>query len=287
MNRDEEVTGRREPPLDEFPADGFPKPWVLIKQDLAHVPTAQARRFGPVPADPNESEIGRPVEFRGVAVDRLRLHARLGFGPRVEVVALHAELLEEQSGIEVSITCSEGEGKIQDSLRPAPGGHPPQSLPLLPLVGVGERQVRTAVLELPLELDPVTSGIVIGAPSADEPHQLRSVPQLPDPTRAHVQDRPLDLEAPEGVRPGDRNDQVPFPSESQHLARLAGVEVELLNPFNGRRFVELRGESCQALTELVSIQTHFDGASPTAGRRAHWRALPSASANGFGTSLKV
>src|SRR3712207_9252 len=152
MNRDEEVTSRREPPLGEFSGDGFPKLQVLIKQDLAHVPAAQARRFGPVPADPNESEIGRPLEFRGVAVDRLRLHARLGFGPRVEVVALHAELLEEQSGIEVSITCSEGEGKLQDSLRPAPGGHPPQSLPLLLLVGVGERQVRTAVLELALEL---------------------------------------------------------------------------------------------------------------------------------------
>src|SRR5918994_723117 len=87
MNRDEEVIGRREPPLGEFPGDDFPKPWVLTKQDLAHVPTAQARRFGSVPADPNESEIERPVEFRCVAVDRLRLHARLGFGPRVEVVA--------------------------------------------------------------------------------------------------------------------------------------------------------------------------------------------------------
>src|SRR3712207_1309792 len=113
MNRDEEVTSWREPPLVEFPGDGFLKPRVLIKQDLAHVPATQAPRFGPVPADPNESEIGRPVEFRGVAVDRLRLHTRLGFGPRVEVVALHAELLEEQSGIEVFITCSEGEGEIQ------------------------------------------------------------------------------------------------------------------------------------------------------------------------------
>src|ERR687890_2151575 len=112
MNRDEEVTGRREPLLDEFPGDGFPKPRVLIKQDLAHVLAAQARRFGPVPADPNESEIGRPVEFRGVTVDRLRLHARLGFCPRVEVEALYAELLEEPGGIEVSITCSEGEGEI-------------------------------------------------------------------------------------------------------------------------------------------------------------------------------
>src|SRR5215208_3225848 len=161
MNRDEEVIGRREPPLDEFPGDSFPKPWVLIIKALAHVPTAQARKFGSVPADPNESESGRPVEFRGVAVDRLRLHARLGFGSRVEVVALHAELLEEQSGIEVSITCSEGESKIQDGLRPAPGGHPPQSLPLLPLVAIGERQVRTAVLELPLELSQVTLRIVI------------------------------------------------------------------------------------------------------------------------------
>src|SRR5215218_1388183 len=186
MNRDEEVTGRREPSLDKFSADGFPKPWVLIKQDLAHVLAAQARRFGPVPADPNESEIGCPVEFRGVAVDCLRLNAHLGFAPRVEVVALHAELLKEQSGIEVSITCLEGESKIQDSLRPAPGGHPPQSLPLLPLVGIGERQVRTAVLELPLELNPVTLRIVIGASPADELQQLHSVPQLPDPTRAHV-----------------------------------------------------------------------------------------------------
>src|ERR671912_2580627 len=112
MNRDEEVTAWREPALGEFPRDGFPKPHVLIKQDLTHVPAAQARRFGPVPADPNESEIGRPVEFRGIAVDRLRLHKHLSLAPRVEVVALHAELLEEQSGIEVPINCLEGEGKI-------------------------------------------------------------------------------------------------------------------------------------------------------------------------------
>src|SRR5215210_8179767 len=231
MNRDEEVTARREPALGEFPRDGFPKPHVLIKQDLTHVPAAQARRFGPVPADPNESEIGRPVEFRGVAEDRLRLHNHLGFGPRVEVVALYAELLEEQSGIEVSVTCLEGEGEIQDSLRPAPGGYSPQSLRLLPLVGEGERQVRTAVLELPLELNPVTSGILIGFPPADEPQQLRSVPQLPDPTRAHVQYRLLDIQASEGIRPGDRNDQIPFPGKRQHLASLARGEAEFLNPF--------------------------------------------------------
>src|ERR671910_1303717 len=136
MNRDEEVTARREPPLGEFPGDGFPKPYVLIKQDLTHVPAAQARRFGPVPADPDESELGCPVEFRGIAVDRLRLHKHLGFAPRVEIVALHAELLKEQSGIEVSITCLEGEGEIEDRLRSALGGYPPQSLRLLPLVGV-------------------------------------------------------------------------------------------------------------------------------------------------------
>src|SRR5918992_2825744 len=112
MDRDEEVTGRREPPLGEFPGDGFPKPQVLIEQDLTNVPAAQARRFGPVPADPNESEIRWPVEFRGVVEDRLRLHNHLGFGPRVEIVTLHAELLKEQSGIEVSITCLEGEGEI-------------------------------------------------------------------------------------------------------------------------------------------------------------------------------
>src|SRR5215210_4042722 len=186
MNRDEEVTARREPALGEFPRDGFPKPHVLIKQDLTHVPAAQARRFGPVPADPNESEIGGPVEFRGVVIDPLRLHNQLGFGPWVEVVALHAELLKEQSGIEVSITCLEGEGEIQDRLRSAPGGYPLQSLPLLLLVGVGERQVRTAVLELPLELNPVTSRIFIGLPPADEMQKLRSVPQLPDPARTYV-----------------------------------------------------------------------------------------------------
>src|SRR5829696_5727591 len=83
-------------------------------------------------------------------------------------------------------SCSKGESKIQEGLRPAPGGRPPQSLPLLPLVGIGERQVRTAVLELPLELSPVTLRIVIGASPADELQQLHSVPQLPDPTRAHV-----------------------------------------------------------------------------------------------------
>src|ERR687897_558101 len=206
MNRDEEVTGRREPP---------------------------------------------PVEFPGVPVDRLRLNNRLGLGSRVEVVALHAELLEEQSGVEGSITCSEGESEIQDSLRPTYGGHPPQSLPLLPLVGVGERQVRTAVLELPLELDPVTSGIFIGAPPADELQQLRGVPQLPDPTRTYVQYRPLDLETPEGIRPGDRNDQRPFSGERQHLAGFVSkVETEFLNPFDRRRrFVDLRVESCHALTE--------------------------------------
>src|SRR3712207_9030125 len=117
MDRDEEVTGRREPLLGEFPGDGFPKSQVLIEQDLTHVPATQARRFCSVPADPNESQIWCPVEFRGVAVDRLWLHARLGFGPRVEVVTLHAELLEEQSGIEVSITCLEGEGEVQDSFQ--------------------------------------------------------------------------------------------------------------------------------------------------------------------------
>src|ERR687890_465955 len=186
MNRDEEVTGWREPSLVEFPGDGFPKPRVLIKQDLAHVPAAQACRFGPVSANPNEWQIGRPVEFRGVAVDCLRLHTSLGFGSGVEVVTLHAELLEEQSGVEGSITCSEGEGEIQDSLRPAPGGYPPQSLPLLLLVSVGERQVRTAVLKLPLEVNPATSGIVMGALSADEPQQLRSVPHLPDFACAHM-----------------------------------------------------------------------------------------------------
>src|SRR5215211_6984800 len=250
MNRDEEVTARREPPLGEFPRDGFPKPHVLIKQDLTHVPVAQARRFGPVPADPNESEIGCPVEFRGVAVDRLRLHNHLGFGPRVEVVALHAELLKEQSGIEVPITCLEGKGEIQDRLRSAPGGYPPQSLPLLLLVGVGESQVRTAVLELPLELNPVTSGILMGFPPADELQQLRGVPQLPDPTRTYVQYRPLDLEAPKGIRPGDRNEQRTFPSERQHLAGFVSkVETEFLNPFDRRRFVDLRVESCHALTE--------------------------------------
>src|SRR5919107_3332766 len=218
MNRDEEVTGWREPSLVEFPGDGFPKPRVLIKQDIAHVPAAQACRFGPVSANPNEWQIGRPVEFRGVAVDCLRLHTSLGFGSGVEVVTLHAELLEEQSGVEGSITCSEGEGEIQDSLRPAPGGTPPQALPLLPLIGVGERQVRAAVLELLLELDPVTSGILSGFPPADELQQLRGVPQLPEPTRTYVQYRPLDLEAPESIRPGDRNDQRPFPGERQHLA---------------------------------------------------------------------
>src|SRR5919199_3032420 len=183
MNRDKDVAARREPPLGEIPGDGLPKPHVLIKQDLTHVPSVQARRFGSIPAYPNESEIGGSVEFRGVAVDRFRLHNHLGFGSRVKVVALHAELLKEQSGIEVSITCLEGQGEIQNSLRSAPGGRPLQSLPLLPLVGVGERQVRTAVLELPLELNPVTSGKLIGTPPADEPQQLFGVPQRPDPTR--------------------------------------------------------------------------------------------------------
>src|SRR5919112_5668948 len=186
MNRDEKVTGRRELLLVEFPSDGFPKSRLLIKQDLTHVSAAQARRFGPVPADPDESELGCPVEFRGVAVDRFRLHTSLGFGSRVEVVAFHTELLKEQSGVEGLIPCSEGEGEIQDSLRPAPGGHPPQSLPLLLLVSVGERQVRTAILKLPLEVNPATSGIVIGGLSADEPQQFRGVLHLPDSACAHM-----------------------------------------------------------------------------------------------------
>jgi hypothetical protein len=97
----------------------------------------------------------------------------------------------------------------------------------------------------------VTFGILIGFPPADELQQLRGVPQLPDPTRTYVQYRPLDLEAPEGIRPGDRNDQRPFPGERQHLAGFVSkVEAEFLNPFDRRRrFVDFRVESCHALTE--------------------------------------
>ena len=61
---------------------------------------------------------------------------------------------------------------------------------------------------------------------------------------------------PEGIRPGDRNDQRPFPGERQHLAGFVSkVEAEFLNPFDRRRrFVDLRVESCHALTEHEDVR---------------------------------
>jgi hypothetical protein len=227
MDRDEQVLGCRKAFPRELRGDVLAEPRVFSEQDLARILVPHGRPLGVIPADPDQPDVGRTLELRGVPVYRFRFHTELGLGPRVQSVALHAQLLEEKVSSEVLIPGFTGEDQIEPGLHSAPGGDVSQPLFLLLLVSEGERQVGAAVLQLLREPRPRASGGTVQGHllPADEPQQLHGMAQAPYPTRAHMEDRSFHLQAPERVRPADGNGKVlPF-RDGDRLQDLTGFEA--------------------------------------------------------------